>query len=305
MLSCRYFGLDFKNPVIAASGTFGFGLEYTSYYDPSILGGISMKGVTLERRPGNTGLRIAETDGGIMNSIGLENPGIASFLEHELQETKDIDTIKIANLGGSDLESYVQGARLIEEHYRTGKGCKVDMVELNISCPNVKEGGIAFGILCEGAERVVRAVRKELSMPMIVKLSPNAENIVKVALVCEAEGADGVSLINTYSSLKVDIYRRKPVFDNIYAGLSGPAIKPIALKMVREVSKAVKIPVVGMGGITNHEDAIEFIMAGAHLIQFGTASFINPCAGRDIIEGMCAFMKQENIRSLDEIRGIL
>lgn len=305
MLNCRYFGLDFKNPVIAASGTFGFGKEYEAYYDPSILGGISMKGVTLERRAGNSGLRIAETAGGIMNSIGLENPGIAEFLERELQETKEIDTIKIANLGGSDLDSYVQGARLIEEHHRTAKGCKVDLVELNISCPNVKEGGIAFGITCDGAQRVVRAVRKELSLPLVVKLSPNAENIVRVALTCEEEGADGVSLINTFSSLKVDIYRRKPVFDNIYAGLSGAAIKPIALRMVREVAKELNVPVIGMGGIMNYEDAIEFIMAGADLIQFGTASFINPFAGRDIIEGMIAFMKKENIRSLDEIRGVV
>lgn len=305
MLKEKYFGLEFKNPVIAASGTFGFGREYCQYYDPSILGGISMKGVTEESREGNLGLRIAETAGGIMNSIGLENPGIESFLSRELQQTSDIDTIKIMNLGGSDLESYVRGAQRVEEHNRGTKGCRVDILELNISCPNVKEGGIAFGIRCDGAQKVVSAVRKVVSLPLVVKLSPNAENICEIARVCEAEGADGISLINTVSSLKIDIRKRRACFDNIYAGLSGPAVKPIALRMVREVSKAVTIPILGMGGIINYEDAIEFIMAGAHMIQFGTASFMNPFAGRDIIEGIRHFMEEEKIKSLSEIRGII
>ena len=311
-MQSNYFNLSFKNPVIAASGTFGFGQEYKAYYNPSILGGISAKGITLEARRGNSGIRITETAGGVMNSIGLENPGVESFLADELQQMSNIDTVKIANLGGSTLETYIEGARLIEEHNKKVKTnastllhTAVDLVELNISCPNVKEGGIAFGITCEGAEKVVREVRKVLTVPMAVKLSPNAENIVNVAKTCEYEGADGISLINTFSALKIDIKKRRPVFDNVYAGLSGPAIKPIALKMVREVAKAVKVPVIGMGGITTAEDAIEFIMAGAHLIQFGTASFINPYAGKDIVEGIEAFMKEENIKSLDEIRGII
>ena len=313
MMQSNYFNLIFKNPVIAASGTFGFGNEYKAYYNPSILGGISAKGITLEARSGNTGIRITETSGGIMNSIGLENPGVESFLADELQQMSSINTIKMANLGGSTLETYIQGAILIEEHNKKvklgsspDKLCTaVDIVELNISCPNVKEGGIAFGITCAGAEKVVKEVRKVLSVPIAVKLSPNADNIVNVAKTCEEYGADGISLINTFSSLKIDIKKRKAVFDNIYAGLSGPAIKPIALKMVREVARNVSVPVIGMGGITTAEDAIEFIMAGAHLIQFGTASFINPYAGRDIINGIEAFMKQENIKSLDEIRGII
>ena len=313
MMQSNYFNLIFKNPVIAASGTFGFGNEYKAYYNPYILGGISAKGITLEARSGNTGIRITETSGGIMNSIGLENPGVESFLADELQQMSSINTIKMANLGGSTLETYIQGAILIEEHNKKvklgsspDKPCTaVDIVELNISCPNVKEGGIAFGITCAGAEKVVKEVRKVLSVPMAVKLSPNADNIVNVAKTCEEYGADGISLINTFSSLKIDIRKRKAVFDNIYAGLSGPAIKPIALKMVREVARNVSVPVIGMGGITTAEDAIEFIMAGAHLIQFGTASFINPYAGRDIINGIEAFMEQENIKSLDEIRGII
>lgn len=298
------FGLHFKNPVIAASGTFGFGQDYLDYYDLSILGGISMKGVTLHPRPGNRGIRIAETAGGIMNSIGLENPGIARFLAEEMPKLAGVDTVKIANLGGSDLESYVEGARLIEE-YNARQENKVDLIELNISCPNVKEGGIAFGLTCEGASSVVRAVRDVLRTPLVVKLSPNAENIVRVAQTCEAQGADGLSLINTFSALKVDIRTRKPFFDNIYAGLSGPAIKPIALRMVREVCRAVQVPVIGIGGIMSAEDALEFIMVGADLIQFGTASFINPFAGRDIVEGIRSFMEKEQIQSLDEIRGIL
>ncbi len=313
MMQSNYFNLSFKNPVIAASGTFGFGHEYKAYYDPSILGGISAKGITLESRRGNSGIRISETKGGIMNSIGLENPGVEAFLADELQQMSTIDTLKIANLGGSTLETYIQGAMLIEEHNKRVKSAAspdilhtaVDLVELNISCPNVKEGGIAFGITCAGAERVVKEVRKVLTLPMVVKLSPNADNIVNVAKTCEEYGADGISLINTFSALKIDIKKRRAVFDNIYAGLSGPAIKPIALKMVREVSRNVNIPVIGMGGITTPEDAIEFIMVGANLIQFGTASFINPYAGRDIINGIEAFMKEENIKSLDEIRGII
>lgn len=304
------FGIDFKNPVIAASGTFGFGNEYKDYYDPSILGGISTKGLTLESRAGNKGIRIAETSGGVMNSIGLENPGVEYFLNQGIEEMNDIESVILGNLGGSSLDTYIEGARLIEEHNKKVEKAeknskKIDIIELNISCPNVKEGGIAFGITCEGAQKVVREVRKIVSCPLVVKLSPNAENISRIAATCEFEGADGISLINTVSALKIDIRKRKPVFNNIYAGLSGPAIKPIALKMVRDVSKTVSVPVIGMGGIVTYEDAIEFIMAGAHLIQFGTASFMNPYAGRDIIDGIKRFMEEENIKNLDEIRGII
>lgn len=303
----NFAGVEFKNPVIAASGTFGYGREHERYYSPELLGGISTKGITLEPRKGNSGLRLEETPGGCMNSVGLENPSVQHYLDQELQDMKGIDTVIIANLSGSDIASYVEGAELIEAHNRKdGDLRKVDMIELNISCPNVKEGGIAFGITCAGAESVVKEVRKVVhSVPLVVKLSPNAQDIVDVAKSVEAEGADGISLINTFSAMAVDIKNRKAVFDNIYAGLSGPAIRPIALKMVREVARGVRIPVMGMGGIVDWEDAIAFIMVGASVIQFGTASFMNPNAGKDIVEGIEAYMKKEGITSLDEIRGII
>ena len=300
VLETNFVGITMANPLMTASGCFGFGLEYKDYFDPNELGGIVVKGLTLEQRDGNSGIRIAETPSGMLNSVGLENPWIEYFENVIVNEIKkNINVPIIANINGRTVEEYIELASRIENID------EVHGIELNISCPNVKEGGIAFGITCEGAEKVVREVRKVLTVPMAVKLSPNAENIVNVAKTCEYEGADGISLINTFSALKIDIKKRRPVFDNVYAGLSGPVIKPIALKMVREVAKAVKVPVIGMGGITTAEDAIEFIMAGAHLIQFGTASFINPYAGKDIVEGIEAFMKEENIKSLDEIRGII
>ena len=297
-LNVKFGNIEFKNPLIMASGTFGFGKEYAEIYDIEKLGGISSKGLTLEKRDGNKGIRVFETPSGMMNSVGLENPGVKGFIENELQFFKDIDTVRIANLGGGTLDDYIKGVELLNDQ-------PIDMIELNISCPNVKAGGMAFGIKNEVAREVVRAVRSKTKLPLIVKLSPNAEDIIGMAKVCEEEGADGISLVNTFKAMAIDINKKKPVFDNVYAGLSGPAIKPIAIRMVHEVCKAVNIPVMGMGGITTWQDAIEFIMAGATCIQVGTANFINPRIGLDIIEGIQNYMEEEGINSLDEIRGII
>ncbi|CEN92123.1 dihydroorotate dehydrogenase 1B [[Clostridium] sordellii] len=297
-LNVKFGNIEFKNPLIMASGTFGFGKEYAEIYDIEKLGGISSKGLTLEKRDGNKGIRVFETPSGMMNSVGLENPGVKGFIENELQFFKDIDTVRIANLGGGTLDDYIKGVELLNDQ-------PIDMIELNISCPNVKAGGMAFGIKNEVAREVVRAVRSKTKLPLIVKLSPNAEDIIGMAKVCEEEGADGISLVNTFKAMAIDINKKKPVFENVYAGLSGPAIKPIALRMVHEVCKAVNIPVMGMGGITTWQDAIEFIMAGATCIQVGTANFINPRIGLDIIEGIQNYMEEEGINSLDEIRGII
>ena len=297
-LNVKFGNIEFKNPLIMASGTFGFGKEYAEIYDIEKLGGVSSKGLTLEKRDGNKGIRVFETPSGMMNSVGLENPGVKGFIENELQFFKDIDTVRIANLGGGTLDDYIKGVELLNDQ-------PIDMIELNISCPNVKAGGMAFGIKNEVAREVVRAVRSKTKLPLIVKLSPNAEDIIGMAKVCEEEGADGISLVNTFKAMAIDINKKKTVFENVYAGLSGPAIKPIAIRMVHEVCKAVNIPVMGMGGITTWQDAIEFIMAGATCIQVGTANFINPRIGLDIIEGIQNYMQEEGINSLDEIRGII
>ncbi len=297
-LKVKFGKLEFKNPIVMASGTFGFGKEYNEIYSIEKLGGISSKGLTLEKRGGNNGMRVWETPSGMMNSVGLENPGVQGFIDNELQFFKELDTVRIANLGGGTLEDYVQGAKLLNNQ-------PIDMIELNISCPNVKAGGMAFGIKNEVAREIVRAVRAVTELPLVVKLSPNAEDIVGMAKVCEEEGADGVSLVNTFKAMAIDIHKRKPVFENIYAGLSGPAIKPIALRMVHEVCKNVNIPVMGMGGISNARDVIEFIMAGSTCVQIGTANFVNPKIGIEIIDEIESFMNEQGIESLDEIRGII
>lgn len=297
-MNVKFKDINFKNPVIMASGTFGFGKEYNEIYDIERLGGISSKGLTLNQKDGNNGMRVFETPSGMMNSVGLENPGVQGFIDKELPFFSDLDLVRIVNLGGGTLDDYIKGAELL-------RGKDIDVIELNISCPNVKAGGMAFGIKNEVAREVVREVRKVVDKPLVIKLSPNAEDIVGMARVCEEEGADGVSLVNTFKALAIDINKRKPVFDNVYAGLSGPAIKPIALRMVHEVSKNIEIPVWGMGGITNANDAIEFIMAGASCIQVGTANFVNPRIGLEIIDGIEKFMNENGIKTLDEIRGII
>ena len=297
MLNVNIAGVNFKNPIIAASGTFGFGQEYSSLYDVSKLGAISTKGLTLHPREGNKGPRIYETPSGMLNSVGLENPGVIRFIDEELPRMKRLGTKIIANFGGCTIDEYIKGIELLNQ-------TDVDMIELNISCPNVKYGGMAFGVKSSIAYQVVREAKSCCKKPLMVKLSPNAEDIVDMAFRCCEGGADALSLVNTFKAMEIDIHKRKPVFENIYAGLSGPAIKPVALRMVYDVSKAVNIPVVGMGGITSAKDAIQFIMAGAHAVQIGTANFIKPDICLDILSGIQEFMEKEGIKDISEIRGI-
>lgn len=297
-LKVNAMGLEFKNPILTASGTFGFGEEFAQIYDLSALGGICSKGLTLNPKAGNKGIRLWETPMGLINSIGLQNPGVDNFIKEELPKMQTYDTMIIANLGGNTEEEYIEGVNKLN---RTD----VDIIELNISCPNVKSGGMAFGIKSNVAFEIVSKVKKECKKPLMVKLSPNAENIVEMALACEAGGADSISLINTIKSMAIDIKKRAAVFDNLYAGLSGPCVKPVALRMVHEVARAVKVPVCGLGGIMTAQDAIEFIMAGATLVQIGTANFIKPDVAIDIIKGIGEFMDKEGIKSIDEIRGIV
>lgn len=291
-------GIHFKNPVIAASGTFGFGKEFSEYIDLNKLGGICSKGLTLHRNLGNKGVRIHETASGIMNSIGLQNPGIDYFTKEELPFLEKFDTVAIANLGGHSVEDYVKGAEILDK-------TSVPMIELNISCPNVKEGGMAFGTDPKKASEVIKKVRGVTDKPLIVKLSPNVGSIGDFAKIAEDEGADAISLINTINAMAIDIRRRRPVFENKTAGLSGPCVKPIAVRMTYEAASVVNIPVIGMGGIMTYEDAIEFIMAGASAIQVGTANFIDYKSMENIIDGISNFMKEENIGNLEEIRGII
>ena len=291
-------GVAMKNPVVLASGTCGFGRELGGYFDISRLGGIASKGLTLNPRSGNEGIRVWETPSGLMNSIGLENPGVRGFLEEELDWINGHDVANIVNLGGHSIEDYIEGVSLLND-------AKLDLLELNISCPNVKQGGMNFGVRTETAREVVRILRRECRHKLVVKLSPNAEDIVALARACEEEGADGLSLTNTYLALAVDIDRRRPVFENVYAGLSGPAVRPISLRMTHQVAHAVKIPVMGIGGIAVWRDAVEFIMAGATAVQVGTATFTKPDIALDIIEGIEAFMEKEGITNLSEIRGIV
>ena len=298
MMKVNINGVEFKNPVIAASGTFGFGAEYNNFYDVGILGGISSKGLTINPKEGNDGLRVYETPSGMMNSVGLNNPGIDAFIKNELPKMRKLGTNVIANIGGGCLEDYEAAIEKINNS-------DVDMIELNISCPNVKHGGMAFGIKSEVAYDVVKKIKDMSKKPLMVKLSPNAEDIVGMAIKCQEAGADSISLINTLKGMAIDVYKRKPVFNNITAGLSGPAIKPVALRMVYEVAKAVEIPVIGLGGISNGKDAIEFMMAGASAIQIGTINFVNPMAGKEIIEEIEAFLKEQGIKDINEIVGII
>ncbi|WP_296126118.1 dihydroorotate dehydrogenase [uncultured Anaerococcus sp.] len=291
-------GVDFKNPVIAASGTFGFGEEFSNYIDINKLGGISSKGLTLKKNPGNPGIRIYETAAGIMNSIGLQNPGVDHFIENELIFMRKYQPVVIANLGGHSYDDYRIGASKLEDS-------DVDMVELNISCPNLKEGGMAFGTDPHKAREVIKQVRKATNKPLIVKLSPNVTSIAEFAKIAEGEGADSISLVNTFNAMAVDIKRKKFVFNNKTAGLSGPAIKPIALRMTYEAVNAVKIPVIAMGGIMNVEDALEFLMVGAKAIQVGTANFKRLETMIDIVDGLEKYLADNKISDINEIIGIL
>lgn len=297
-LVTEFAGVTFKNPVVLASGTCGFGRELDEYFDIAKLGGICSKGMIIHPHGGNDGIRIWETASGIMNSVGMENPGIESYIEKDLDWVNSKDLVNIVNMGGHSVEDYEAGAKRLND-------VDFDILELNISCPNTKCGCMNFGVKTESARELVRMVRKISRHKLVVKLSPNAEDIVSLAKMCEEEGADGVSLTNTFLAMAIDIRRKASVFENGYAGLSGPAIKPIALRMVHQVSHAVNIPVMGLGGITTWQDAVEFIMAGASVVQIGTGTFMKPDLALDVIDGMERYMEENGIENLDEIRGIV
>lgn len=296
-LSVNVAGVPFKNLLIAASGTFGFGEEYDELYDVGCLGGICSKGLTLHPKDGNEGIRVWETASGMMNSVGLQNPGVEAFVSAGIAQMRRFGNVLIANMGGHSMEDYITGAKMLS-------AADIDMLELNISCPNVKSGGMAFGIKSEVAEEVVREVRKVCEKPLIVKLSPNAENIVQMALACERAGADALSLVNTFQAMAIDIRKRKPVFNNVYAGLSGAAIKPIALRMVHAVCQHVHVPVIGIGGIYSAEDVLEFVMAGATAVQLGTIHFNDPLAGSHVLDNLIRLCEREGISDINEVRGV-
>lgn len=292
----KFAGVEFKNPVAVASGTFGYGREYENFFPLSKLGGISTKGTTGERRNGNLPPRIAETPSGMLNSVGLQNPGIDFFIKRELPNLLEKDTVIIANIAGSTADECVEICRKLEN-------TDVQMIELNISCPNVKQGGAAFGVSCEGAAGVTKKVRAATTKPLMVKLSPNVTDIASIAKAVEAEGADAVSLINTILGMKIDINIRRPILRNNVGGLSGAAVFPVAVRMVWQVANAVKIPVMGMGGITTYEDAIEMMMAGASAVQVGAALFNNPYAAVQIIDGMNEWLDKKGIKNVSDIIG--
>ena len=295
-INVNFCGVEFKNPVIPASGTFGYGREYEQFYPLSKLGGISVKGTTLHRREGNPGPRVAETPSGMLNSVGLQNGGVAKFINYELPNLVTKDTRIIANIAGSTIEECAELAEKLN-------GTAVDMIELNISCPNVKQGGAAFGTDCNVAGAVTKAVKDVTEKPLMVKLSPNVTSIVDIAKSVEANGADAVSLINTLLGMRIDIKTRRPILKNNVGGLSGPAVFPVAVRMVWQVANAVKIPVMGMGGIATWEDAIEMMMAGAGAVQVGAAIFADPYAPVKIAEGMQKFCEDNGINNISEIVG--
>ncbi len=292
-------GLSLKNPVMTASGTFGYGLEFADFMPLDGIGGIIVKGTTLHPRQGNDYPRMAETAGGMLNCVGLQNKGVDYFCEHIYPQIKDIDTNVIVNVSGSSPEDYAECAARIDALDR------IPAIELNISCPNVKDGGMAFGVTCAGAASVVKAVRSSYHKTLIVKLSPNVTDITEIARACEAEGADSVSLINTLMGMAVDIEKRKPLLSIGTGGLSGPCVKPVALRMVWQVARAVSIPVVGLGGIMTAEDAIAFLMAGATAIEVGTANFIDPAVTIKIRDGINSWLDAHGCTSVKEIIGAL
>lgn len=291
--------LELKNPVMTASGTFGYGLEFADLTPLDEIGGIIVKGTTLHPRQGNSYPRMAETSGGMLNCVGLQNKGVDYFCEHIYPEIKDIDSRMIVNVSGSSPDDYAECARRIDALEN------IPAIELNISCPNVKDGGMAFGVTCEGAASVVKAVRKVYGKTLIVKLSPNVTSITDIAKAVEAEGADAVSLINTLMGTSIDIERRRFNLSIGTGGLSGPCVKPVALRMVYQVSKAVGIPVVGLGGITTATDAIEFLMAGARAIEIGTANFVDPGVTKKVKDGINAWLDSHGIADVNEIVGVL
>lgn len=298
-LSVNIGELRLKNPVMAASGTFGYGLEFADFVNLEDIGGIVVKGTTLEPREGNPCPRMAETSQGMLNCVGLQNKGVDYFCKHIYPQIKDIRTNFIVNVAGSCIEDYAECAGRIDGLER------IPAIELNISCPNVRQGGMAFGMTVEGASAVVKAVRKVYGKTLIVKLSPNAADVADIARGAEDAGADSVSLINTLMGMAVDIEKRRPVLSIATGGLSGPAVKPVALRMVWQVAKAVKIPVIGLGGIANARDAVEFLLAGASAVEIGTANFIDPAVTVKVARGIDEYLERHGCRSVREIIGAL
>lgn len=291
--------LILKNPVMTASGTFGYGPEYADFIDLSHLGGIIVKGTTLNPRQGNPYPRMAETPSGMLNAVGLQNPGVDSFVNDIYPVIKDIDTAIVVNVSGACAEDYAEVCR------RLRPLDKVAAVEVNISCPNVKQGGMAFGTTCSGAELITRAVREVYDGTVIVKLSPNVTDVAEIARAAEAAGADALSLTNTFLGMAVDVERMRPVLSTVTGGLSGPCIRPIAVRMVWQVAKAVRIPVIGLGGIMDGRDALEFLMAGASAVQIGTANFIDPCASANAVDGIVEFCDRHGVKDIHDIIGII
>lgn len=297
-LTVNIAGVEFKNPVITASGTFGFGREYSEFYPLKEIGGLSCKGITLKPRMGNPPPRIAETPSGILNAVGLQNPGVDHFIERELPWLKEQETVVIANIAGNTPEEYAQMAEKLSES-------SVDMIEMNISCPNVKHGGVQFGTSCQSVGAITREVRAHCKKPLMVKLSPNVSDIAEIARAAESEGADALSLINTLTGMRIDINTLRPIIRNNTGGLSGPAVFPVAVRMVWQTAGAVKIPVVGMGGISTWRDAVEMMLAGASAIQVGTALFSDPYAPLKIKEGLNRYLDDQGIASVTELAGMV
>ncbi len=295
-LSVRIAGVEFSNPLIAASGTFGFGREYGELYPLSTLGGISCKGITLKRRDGNPPPRIAETPSGILNAVGLQNPGVDVFINEELPRLSSQNTRIIANIAGNTVEEYCLMAEKLSD-------TDVDMIELNISCPNVKSGGVQFGTSCESVGNITAEVRAHCKKPLVVKLSPNVTDIASIAQAAEANGADAISMINTLTGMRIDIETRRPIIRNNTGGLSGAAVFPVAVRMVWQVSNAVKIPIIGMGGISTWRDAVEMLMAGASALQIGTVLFSDPYAPVKINEGLNEYLDKKGIGRVSELTG--
>ena len=292
-------GLTIKNPVMTASGTFGYGLEYGDFIDLNRLGGVLVKGTTLHPRQGNPYPRMAETPSGMLNAVGLQNKGVDYFCEHIYPTISGYDTAMIVNVSGSQVEDYIETAEKINALER------IPAIELNISCPNVKEGGMAFGVTCAGAASVVRAVRAVYDKTLIVKLSPNVTDITEIARAVESEGADSISMINTLLGMAIDAEKRRPVLSTITGGLSGPAVKPIALRMVWQTAQAVKVPIIGMGGIASATDAIEFLLAGASAVEVGTYNFVDPSVTTQIVDGIEDYMQRHGFTDIQDLIGAL
>ena len=295
-LSVKIAGVKFNNPLIAASGTFGFGREYGEFYPLEKFGGISCKGITLERRSGNPPPRIAETPSGILNAVGLQNPGVDVFIKDDLPWLKRQNTVVIANIAGNTQEEYCEMAEKLSDY-------DVDMIEMNISCPNVKSGGVQFGTSCESVGEITSAVRRHCKKPLIVKLSPNVTDISEIAKSAEAGGADAVSMINTITGMRIDINSRRPIIHNNTGGMSGPAVFPVAVRMVWQAANAINIPIIGMGGISTWQDAVEMLIAGASALQIGTILFSDPYAPIKINEGLNEYLDKNGIESVTQLTG--